>query len=122
MPVRSNLSSHQRIKYSIRKKVLGTPERPRFTVFRSLNNISVQFIDDLNGKTILSVSTNSKDVKGVLTEKISKTEKSKIIGKKAAEKALEMNIKNVVFDRNGYLYHGRVKAIADAARAAGLKF
>ena len=122
MPVRSNLSSHQRIKYSIRKNVLGTPERPRFTVFRSLNNISVQFIDDLNGKTILSVSTNSKDVKGVLTEKISKTEKSKIIGKKAAEKALEMNIKKVVFDRNGYLYHGRVKAIADAARAAGLKF
>jgi large subunit ribosomal protein L18 len=122
MPVRSNLSSHQKIKYSIRKKVIGTPERPRFTIFRSLNNVSVQLIDDLNGKTILSVSTNSKDVKLLLREKISKTEKGKIIGKKAAEKALEMNIKKVVFDRNGYLYHGRVKAIADAARAAGLEF
>jgi len=122
MPVRSNLSSHQRIKYSIRKKVIGTPERPRFSVYRSLNNISVQFIDDLNGKTILSVSSINKDIKGVLEQKISKTEKSKIIGKKAAEKALEMKIKKVVFDRNGYLYHGRVKAIADAAREAGLEF
>ena len=122
MPVRANLTSHKRIKYSIRKKVIGTPERPRFTVYRSLNNISVQFIDDLNGKTILSVSTNSKDVKSLQKEKISKTERSKLIGKKAAEKALEMNIKKVVFDRNGYLYHGRVKAIADAARAAGLEF
>lgn len=122
MPVRSNLTSHQKIKYGIRKKVIGTSERPRFNVFRSLNNISVQFIDDINGKTILSVSTTSKDVKGVIESKVSKTEKSKIIGKKAAEKALAMNIKKVVFDRNGYLYHGRVKAIADAARAAGLEF
>lgn len=122
MPVRSNLSSHLKIKYRLRKRIKGTAERPRFTVYRSLNNISVQLIDDINGKTIFSVSTTSKDVKVTLTEKVSKIEKSKIVGKKAAEKALELNIKSVVFDRNGYLYHGRVKAIAEAARAAGLEF
>ena len=122
MPVRSNLSSKQRIKYGIRKKVTGTASRPRFTVFRSLNNVYAQLIDDINGKTILSVSTISKGVKETLGAKISKTEKSKMIGKKLAEKALENNITKVVFDRNGYLYHGRVKAIADAAREAGLRF
>ncbi|HEY3251146.1 MAG TPA: 50S ribosomal protein L18 [Ignavibacteria bacterium] len=122
MPLRSNLSSHQRIKYNIRKKVVGTATRPRFTVFRSLNNIYAQLVDDINGKTLFTVSTISKDVKDSLKEKASKTEKSKIIGKKLAEKALENNIKKVVFDRNGYLYHGRVKAIADAAREAGLEF
>jgi large subunit ribosomal protein L18 len=79
-------------------------------------------VDDINGKTLFTVSTISKDVKDSLKEKASKTEKSKIIGKKLAEKALENNIKKVVFDRNGYLYHGRVKAIADAAREAGLEF
>jgi large subunit ribosomal protein L18 len=122
MPVRSNLSSHQRIKYRLRKRIKGTAERPRFTVYRSLNNISVQLIDDISGKTIFSVSTTSKDVKATLTDKVSKIEKSKIVGKTAAEKALSMNIKSVIFDRNGYLYHGRVKAIAEAARAAGLEF
>jgi large subunit ribosomal protein L18 len=122
MPVKSNLSSHQRIKYNIRKKVMGTSDRPRFTVFRSLNNIYVQLVDDINGKTLLTVSSVSKDVKTSLKDKISKIEKSKIIGKKLAEKAKENNITKVVFDRNGYLYHGRVKAIADAAREAGLEF
>ena len=122
MPVRSNLSSRSRIKYSIRKKVLGTAAVPRLTVFRSLNNIYVQLVDDKSGKTLLTVSTISKDVKGMLIEKKSKTEKSKIIGKKLAELAQQKNIKKVVFDRNGYLYHGRVKAIADAAREAGLEF
>src|SRR4030095_7309546 len=122
MPEKSNLSSHQRIKYNIRKKVMGTSDRPRFTVFRSLNNIYVQLVDDINGKTLLTVSSVSKDVKTSLKDKISKIEKSKIIGKKLAEKAKENNITKVVFDRNGYLYHGRVKAIADAAREAGLEF
>ena len=122
MPVKSNLSPHKKIKYHIRKKVVGTASAPRLTVFRSLNNIYAQLIDDINGKTLLTISSITKDVKSALKEKISKTEKSKIIGKKLAEKALENNIKKVVFDRNGYLYHGRVKAIADAAREAGLEF
>jgi large subunit ribosomal protein L18 len=122
MPIRSNLSSKQRIKYGIRKKVIGTPDRPRFTVFRSLNNLYAQLIDDINGKTILSVSSISKDLKATLSEKSSKTAKSKLVGQRLAEKALEQNIKKVVFDRNGYLYHGRVKAVADAARQAGLEF
>jgi len=122
MPVRSNLPSRQRIKYRIRKKVQGTATVPRFTVFRSLNNIYAQLVDDVNGKTLLTVSTISKEVKSILKEKISKTEESKIIGQKLAEIAHGKNIKKVVFDRNGYLYHGRVKAIAEAARKAGLEF
>ncbi len=122
MPVRANLSSRKRIKYRIRKKVLGTASRPRFTVFRSLNNIYAQLVDDVNGKTLFTVSTISKEVKGLLKDKKSKTEESKQVGKKLAEMAIERNIKKVVFDRNGYLYHGRIKAIADSAREAGLEF
>jgi len=122
MPVRANLSSRNRIKYGIRKKVKGTASRPRFTVFRSLNNIYAQLVDDVNGKTLFTVSTISKDVKGLLKEKVTKMNKSKLVGKKLAELAIERNIKKVVFDRNGYLYHGRIKAIADAAREAGLEF
>ena|SRR3990172_8453667 len=122
MPVRANLSSRKRIKYRIRKKVLGTASRPRFTVFRSLNNIYAQLVDDVNGKTLFTVSTISKEVKGLLKDKKSKTEESKQVGKKLAEMAIERNIKKVVFDRNGYLFHGRIKAIADSAREAGLEF
>jgi len=122
MPVRANLSSRKRIKYRIRKKVLGTALRPRFTVFRSLNNIYAQLVDDVNGKTLFTVSTISKEVKGLLKDKKSKTDQSKQVGKKLAELAIERNIKKVVFDRNGYLYHGRIKAIADSAREAGLEF
>lgn len=122
MPVRSNLSSHQRIRYRVKKKVQGTSLIPRFTVYRSLNNIYAQLVDDTNKKTILTVSTLSKEVKEMLKEKKSKTEESRIIGQKLAEVAKDRNIKKVVFDRNGYLYHGRVKAIADAARKAGLEF
>lgn len=122
MPVRTKLSSHKRIKYRIRKKVFGTPERPRFTVFRSTKNIYVQLVDDLNGKTLISVSTLSKTLKDQFADKKSKTDVSKVVGKKLAEMAIEKNIKKAVFDRNGYLFHGRVKAIADAAREAGLEF
>ena len=122
MPVRANLSSKNRIKYRIRKKVIGTTERPRLTVFRSMNNIYAQLVDDVNGKTLLSVSSISKELKSAYTDKKTKTEDSKLVGKKLAELAIEQKIKKVVFDRNGYLYHGRVKAIADAAREAGLEF
>ncbi|KXK55747.1 MAG: 50S ribosomal protein L18 [Chlorobi bacterium OLB5] len=121
MPTKTRLEPRQKIKLRIRKRIIGTPDVPRFVIFRSLNNIYAQLIDDINGKTLCSVSSIAKDVKSE-AGKISKTEKSKVIGKKIAEKASEKNIIKVVFDRNGYLYHGRVKAIADAAREAGLKF
>ena len=122
MPSKIKLTPRQKIKYRIRKKITGTAERPRFVIYRSLNNVYAQLIDDVSRKTICSVSSISKDLKVDSKEKKSKTDKSKLIGKKIAEKALENKIKKVVFDRNGYLYHGRVKSIADAAREAGLEF
>lgn len=122
MSVQNNLTSREKIKYRIRKRIKGTQQRPRLVVFRSLNNIYAQMIDDISGKTICSISNISKEVKGSSKDKASKLEKSKLVGKKIAEKAQELNIKKVVFDRNGYLYHGRVKAVADAAREAGLEF
>ncbi len=121
MPTKTNLAPRKKIKLRIRKRIIGTPEVPRFVIFRSLTNVYAQLIDDINGKTLCSVSSISKESKGEAS-KVSKTDKSKLIGKKIAEKAAEKSISKVVFDRNGYLYHGRVKAIADAAREAGLKF
>jgi large subunit ribosomal protein L18 len=110
-----------RIKATIRKKIFGTTERPRLTVYRSLDEIYGQIIDDSAGKTLVAVSSNSKDVKGELATAKTKVERSALVGKLLAKKALEKNINAVVFDRNGYLYHGRVKALADGAREAGLK-
>lgn len=111
-----------RIKQTIRKKIFGTAEKPRFSVYRSLNEIYGQIIDDNAGKTLVSVSSNTKEVKGEIASAKSKVDKSTVVGKVLAKKALEKNISNVVFDRNGYLYHGRVKALADGAREGGLKF
>lgn len=108
-----------RIKNRIRKVVYGTNERPRLTVFRSNSEIYVQLIDDLNHKTLMAYSSLDKDV---ASQKIKKSEKSKIVGQTIAKKAIEAGIASVVFDRNGYLYHGRVKTLAEAAREAGLKF
>jgi large subunit ribosomal protein L18 len=109
-----------RIKMRIRKNISGTAERPRMSIFRSNKGIYVQIIDDLAGKTLLAVSSRVKEI----SEKndINKTEQAKLVGKLAAEKALEKGITTVIFDRNGYLYHGRVKSLADAAREGGLKF
>jgi large subunit ribosomal protein L18 len=106
----------------IRKKISGTPERPRFTVYRSQKHIYAQIIDDVAGKTLVTASTRSKDLKEEVTKVKSPIAVCKLIGMATAKKALEKNIHEVVFDRNGYLYHGRVKAIADGAREAGLKF
>lgn len=108
----------KKIKSRIRKIVSGTAERPRLSVFRSNKQISVQIIDDMEGKTLLAVSSLEKEIaeKGG-----TKTEKALLVGKMVAEKALAAGITNVVFDRNGYLYHGRVKQLADAARTGGLK-
>jgi large subunit ribosomal protein L18 len=111
-----------RIRASIRKKLYGTPERPRLTVYRSLNDIYGQIIDDVSGKTLLSVSSLSKEVKEEVAATKTKVAKSVLIGKVLAKKALEINITTVIFDRNGYLYHGRVKALAAGAREGGLKF
>ena len=109
-----------RIKQRIRKTINGTAETPRLSVFRSNRQISVQFIDDKKGTTFFSFSSLNKEV----SEKkgLTKIKQAEIVGKLSAEHAIEKGITNVVFDRNGYLYHGRVKALADAARKGGLKF
>jgi len=111
----------ERRKLRIRKKISGTPSRPRLTVFRSAKHIYAQVIDDTTGRTLAHASTLSKDLEGTL-EGITKTEAAKRVGQLIAKVCLAKNIDKVVFDRNGYLYHGRVSALADAAREAGLKF
>ncbi|MCW3804301.1 50S ribosomal protein L18 [Plebeiibacterium marinum] len=114
----SKLERRVRIKRSIRGKISGTPERPRMSVFRSNKQISVQLIDDVNGKTLLAASSLEKDV---TSQQGTKSEQAAKVGALIAEKAKGAGIETVVFDRNGYLYHGRVKQLADAAREAGLK-
>ncbi len=108
----------------LRYKIKGTSEKPRLSVYRSLNQIYVQIIDDTDGKVITGISslTKSLNEKVKETRKKGKTEISKLIGKEIAQKALDMKIKQVVFDRNGFIYHGRVKAVAEGAREGGLKF
>ena len=101
----------------IRRKVRGSSERPRLAVYRSLNHIYAQVVDDLNGQTIVAASTTEKDLRGATGGNV---EAARRIGKAIAERALEKGINSVVFDRGGYLYHGRIKALTDAARAAGL--
>jgi len=108
-----------RIRKSIRKRIFGTQEQPRLSVFRSNKDIYAQIIDDLSGKTLVSVASNGKDLNG---KKGTKVEQAQLVGKKIAEKALSAGVENVVFDRNGYLYHGRVKALAEGVREGGLKF
>ena len=115
-------TSIQRAKIKIRKKISGTSEKPRLSVYRSLDNIYAQIIDDTTGNTLVSVSSLNKEAKADLKSVKGKINKSKLIGSLVAKKALEKDIKNVVFDRNGFRYHGRVKALADAAREGGLVF
>ena len=105
----------------VRKKVSGTPSIPRLSVFRSLKHIYAQIIDDKIGRTLVSASTLDPDVRDQVAG-LSKTEQAQIVGKRLAEKALSNGVTKVVFDRGGYLYHGRVQALADASREAGLKF
>jgi large subunit ribosomal protein L18 len=108
----------QRIKYRIRKRLSGTGERPRMTVYRSNKQIYVQLVDDISGQTLVSASSKEKEI---ASQKVNKIDQAKLVGKRLAEKAKEKGIETVVFDRNGYLYHGRVKNLADAARESGLK-
>ena len=105
----------------VRRKVSGNETRPRLCVYRSLAQIYAQIIDDVNGKTLVSASTLDADVKNAIAGK-SKSEQAKIVGETIAKRALEKNITEVVFDRGGYIYIGRVQALADGAREAGLKF
>jgi large subunit ribosomal protein L18 len=124
MRIKTKEDRRERIRYRIRKRVLGTEERPRLTVFRSLSHIYVQVVDDMSGRTIASASTVEPEVKGSLgkTTRGGNIAGAKVIGKTIAERLLEKGVKRVVFDRSGFLYHGRVKAVADAAREAGLEF
>lgn len=116
--IRKSVRSKRR--RAIRGKIFGTPEMPRLAVFRSLKNISAQIIDDTTGTTLVSYSTIAKDLKIDRSKK--KTEQSFEIGQKLGEIALQKGIKKVCFDRAGYLFHGRVKALAEGARKAGLEF
>ncbi len=109
----------QNIRYRIRKKISGETAKPRLSVFRSNADIYVQLIDDVQGVTIASASSKDKDI---AAQKGTKIEKSKLVGAAIARKASELGVKEVTFDRGGYLYHGRVKSIADGAREAGLQF
>lgn len=107
--------------YSIRNKVTGTPERPRLNVFKSSKHIYAQVIDDATGKTLVSASTLDKELKDKAAE-LSKSEAATLVGKTVGERAKNNGINAVVFDRGGYLYHGRVKLLADGARESGLEF
>jgi large subunit ribosomal protein L18 len=109
----------QNIRYRIRKKVSGTAQKPRLSVFRSNSDIYVQLIDDVTGTTLASASSRDKDI---VAQKGNKTEKSKLVGAALAAKAKAVGITTCVFDRGGYLYHGRVKSAADGAREGGLQF
>jgi len=108
-----------KIKYRIRKKISGVAVKPRLSVFRSNSDIYAQLIDDNNGVTLASASSRQKDIQA---QKTAKTEKSKLVGAAIAIKAKELGISTVVFDRGGYIYHGRVKAVAEGAREGGLVF
>lgn len=116
--VKSKKDKRLRVRLGIRKKIIGNSEIPRLAVFRSNKQIYAQVIDDVKGVTITSASSFVKDK----TQKVNKTDQAKLIGKEIAENASKAGIKEVVFDRNGYLYHGRVKALAESARENGLKF
>ena len=112
--IKSKKDSRQKVRFAIRKKVSGTSERPRLAVFRSNKEIYAQIIDDVTGTTLTSAS--SSEAKG------NKTEQAAVAGKLIADNAKKAGVESVVFDRGGFLYHGRVKALADSAREAGLKF
>lgn len=112
-------SAREKIKFRIRKKINGVAARPRLSVFRSNADIYAQLINDETGATIASVSSLDKDIKA---QKITKTEKSKLVGNAIARKATDLGLTAVVFDRGGYIYHGRVKAVAEGAREGGLQF
>ena len=124
MAVKSKIKSAKRTrkKMHLRKRILGTPEKPRLAVFRSARNIYAQLIDDAHNTTLTGVSTLTPTLKADLSKAKNKTEAAKIVGKHLAEKAKENKLEKVVYDRGGFLYHGRVRAVAEGARENGLVF
>lgn len=122
MAIVSRTKSREKRRRRVRNKVTGTAERPRLSVFRSAKNIYAQIIDDTSFNTLVQISSISKDVKDTVQGKGGNKQGASMIGKLIAQKALEKGIKKVVFDRNGFLYHGRVKSLAEAAREGGLEF
>ena len=115
----NKVTARRKIRYRIRKKVSGTAAKPRLCVFRSNTDIYAQLINDDLGVTLASASSREKDI---LAQKVNKTEKSKMVGAALARKASELGLSSVVFDRGGYIFHGRVKAVAEGAREGGLQF
>jgi large subunit ribosomal protein L18 len=124
MRIKTKDDRRSRIKHRIRKRVRGTEERPRLTVYRSVAHIYVQVVDDTTGRTIASASSVESSVKGALGKSASggNVAGAQAIGRTIADRLKEKGVTRVVFDRNGFLYHGRVKAVADSAREAGLEF
>ena len=124
MRIRTKDDRRRRIQLRQRKRILGTEQRPRLSVFRSVSHIYAQVIDDLSGKTLASASSVDSSMKGTLEKGVrgGNLKGAEAIGKAIAERAIEKGIKRVVFDRSGFLYHGRIRAVADAARKAGLEF
>lgn len=124
MRIKTREDRRYRIKFRLRKRIAGNEERPRLTVYRSLSHIYVQVVDDMTGKTLASAGTTEPDLKKGLSGKTrgGNVAGAKVVGKTIAQRLIEKGIKKVVFDRNGYLYHGRIRAVADAAREAGLEF
>lgn len=124
MQIKTKEDRRDRIKFRIRKRMTGTPERPRLSVFRSVSHIYVQVIDDRTGQTVASASSIDAKVKGEMAKGIGggNIKGAEVVGKAIAERLKEKGITKVVFDRNGFLYHGRVRAVAEAARSAGLEF
>jgi large subunit ribosomal protein L18 len=121
-PVMKKIERRGRRKKHVRKHVMGTPQRPRLTVFRSNKNIYAQIVDDIAGQTLASASTQQQDIAGQAGGHCGNKQAASVVGQTIAAKAGEKGITEVVFDRNGYPYHGRVKELADAARKGGLKF
>jgi large subunit ribosomal protein L18 len=111
--------ARKKIHYRIRKRAIGVASKPRMSVYRSNGDIYVQLIDDTNGHTLASASSRDKDI---AAQKVTKTESSKMVGAAIARKAADLGIEKVVFDRGGFLYHGRIKAVAEGAREGGLNF
>ena len=115
----SKVIARQKRRYRIRKKISGSAQKPRLSIYRSNRDIYVQLIDDANGVTLASASSKQADI---AAQKVNKVEKSKLVGSAIAKKLVELGIKDVVFDRSGYIYHGRIKAVAEGAREGGVQF
>jgi len=124
MKIKTKEDRRDRIKHRLRKRIRGSEQRPRLTVYRSVAHIYVQVVDDMTGRTIASASSVEPSVKGTFAKqaKGGNVAGAQVVGKTIAQRLVEKGVKRIVFDRNGFLYHGRIKAVADAAREAGLEF